>query len=52
MKLIQNIYKFLQFIFEKLSFRTKPNQEIFYDIDSGHTEYEYVFMPINEQMDR
>lgn len=46
MNLFQNIYIFLKNFFYKLSFRTKPKQEIFYD-DSGHTEYEYEFMPLN-----
>ena len=47
----RNIIKFLKFIFDKLSFRNKTEQEIFYDDYSSHTEYEYIFNPINEKMD-
>lgn len=59
MNLFQNIYIYLKSFFERLSFRTKPKEDLFYDNDSGHTEYEYEFMPlnydfipINEKMDR
>jgi hypothetical protein len=46
MNLLENIYKFLEFVFEKISFRTKPKQEIFYDYHSTHSEYEYEFIPL------
>lgn len=48
MNFFQNIYKFLRNFFERLSFRTKPKSEFFNDDDSGHTEYEYEFIPLNE----
>ena len=44
MNWFENIYNFFQLFFNKLSFRTKPDKEI-YDENDG--EYEYEFMPIN-----
>lgn len=59
MYFFKNIYKYLKSFFDYLSFRIRPKEEIFYDNNSGHTEYEYEFMhlkyefiPINEKMDR
>jgi len=52
MYFFKNIYIYLKSFFDYLSFRTRPKEEIFYDNNSGHTEYEYEFMPINEKMDR
>jgi hypothetical protein len=59
MNFFQNIYIYLKFFFEKLSFRSKPKEDLFYIDDSGHTEFEYEFMPlkydfipINEKMER
>jgi hypothetical protein len=50
MNLFQNIYNFLRSIFEVLSFTHKSHGfEPFYDDDSGHTVYEYNFVPINEK---
>ena len=49
MEWFQNIYRFFQSIFERLSFRSKYHGfEPFYDDDSGHTVYEYNFVPVNE----
>jgi len=59
MYLFKNIYLYLKSFFNYLSFRTRPEEEIFYDNDSGHTEYvyeftplKYEFIPINEEIDR
>jgi hypothetical protein len=54
MKWFEDIYRFIQTIFEKLTFRTKHNgYDFLYDDDSGHTVYEYNFKPVNENnMDR
>lgn len=52
MSLFQNIFKILKLFFEKLSFRTKPEEEIFYHSGSSHTEYdyEYEFMPLTTNL--
>jgi hypothetical protein len=50
MEWFQSIYRFFQSIFETLSFKHKPQGfEPFYDDESGHTVYEYNFVPINEK---
>jgi len=60
MNLFQKLYIYLKLFFEKLSFRTKPKQDIFYDY-IGDREYDceitltplkYEFIPISEKMDR
>ena len=50
MEWIKNIYRFFQSIFDALSFTRKSHGfEPFYDDDSGHTVYEYNFVPVNEK---
>lgn len=50
MEWFQSIYRFFQSIFQTLSFKHKPQGfEPFYDDESGHTVYEYNFVPINEK---
>jgi len=45
MKWFEDIYRFFQSIFEKLTFRGKHHgYEFFYDDDSCHTVYEYDFV--------
>jgi len=49
MEWFQSIYRFFQSIFETLTFKHKPHGfEPFYDDESGHTVYEYNFVPVNE----
>jgi len=49
MKWFEDIYRFFQSIFETFTFRSKNHGfEPFYDDESGHTIYEYNFVPVNE----
>lgn len=50
MEWFHSIYRFFQSIFDTLTFRSKSHGfEPFYDDESGHTVYEYNFVPINEK---
>lgn len=49
MRWFEDIYRFFQSIFEKLTFRSKHHDyDFLYDDESGHTVYEYNFQPVNE----
>jgi hypothetical protein len=49
MYLFQNVYSFFHSIFEYLSFRTSPEQELVEDIEN-RVEYEFVIL--QNKMDR